>query len=253
MSTINLKKIIICKKQFLSIPKEERLFFILMSNFLNELHVLAKMQLFSTAETTDDIERKGRNYQSFQFAYLTAGKLLEGWNLICKVYNGKQLSRKYNNQLSAVAKKSYKELKKYFSKDNVIKTLRNSYVFHYPTGKEDLDILDRIITETPDEQEELELYTGKFVSNNLYYFPFVTTIFHSLRGMQAVDINDAINKVLKEITLTNRLFYDFLGEIMGIFFKEHSDKFDTKDVSISGVENANDVVLPYFTSDDGIF
>src|SRR5205809_1084209 len=113
-------------------PEEERTLFLLLGHFSNQVSLLGKWTAWCKAdEAVSDIERKGQVAQAMMVLSLLAAKLNEGWELLQKQYFGSQISRHYARLIDAEGLDALKQLGRYFSADNAIRTCRHEYAFHY--------------------------------------------------------------------------------------------------------------------------
>jgi hypothetical protein len=121
------------KAQLDSLPKEDRIIFVQLTHFLDELAILQKCLIFSaqTMASAIGVQRTAQRAQSLFFMQMLAGKLNEGWEMLQKSYFSTRLSQQYYSLLPDEARMAIDELGKYFGRENLIRRLRNEYAFHY--------------------------------------------------------------------------------------------------------------------------
>lgn len=115
------------------LPENERTFLLLAGHMQNEFVTLNKIFAWciSPAKSAMSIEAVVNGSQGFIISKILAGKLHEGWQLMNKAYFGSKLSLALAPLLHESARLSLDGLNSYFSKPNLIYTVRNSFSFHY--------------------------------------------------------------------------------------------------------------------------
>jgi len=155
----------ISQQQLHSIPSDERLFFIQIGHLANELSTLNRLLLFVSDTTgTTEVEKRARNSQALLLVRLCLEKLFEGWQMLQRDYFGSKVSKEYGGLLDESGKNSLNEIKRYFSKNNLIKDIRDNFAFHY--SSEDLQNQLQRTTDTG----TLYIYLGYAHGNSFYSF-----------------------------------------------------------------------------------
>jgi hypothetical protein len=178
-----------------------------MGNLLNDLNILQKLIFISGKHTEDKLERRGRNLQALLLVRIHAGKLWEAWKLLKRDFFGAKLSQQYESRLDPLAKNGLSELKKYFSRKNLIFTVRNDFAFHYSSA----DSIEKQVDATRKE-ETFELLLAEEHGNCLYSMSDVVLNFSLLNAVDPSDPQRAIEKILDEVCTITKHFLDFLGE-----------------------------------------
>jgi len=160
---ILIKKIILSKLELDSIPENERVLLIQVGHFFNEVSIFHKLLIFAHKESTSGVERAVYTSQAMVIARCYVGKLLEGWKMLQKCFFGSKLSKEYENLLHSQGKDALANLKKYFSKQNIIQKIRNNYSFHYPLDDEVIKQYNTYADET-----KFMLFVSEHISNNHY-------------------------------------------------------------------------------------
>lgn len=233
---MKLFKVAIPKSKLSLMPENERIFFILFGALLNDLSMFQKFMIFSTnSRTTNRVVRAAQNMQALSLARFQIGILSEGWQLLQKNYFGTQLSKEYEPLLSEPARKSRKNLKRYFStNENWMSSVRTGFCFHYPLSEE----IAKLIDEAPDS-EFFEIFMSEFFGNCLFSMSNTMVNFGILKCTGGMD------KLLRDVVKVSRWFGDFLGECLLVIAKKHLGLKSTE-VEIPKPPNIKDVTLPYF-------
>ncbi len=162
---MKLKHLTLTVEQLRSIPDAERALFVLLAHALNEVNSLNKLLLLSIrTDGLPTVQKHGQVTQATMLARLLHGKLYEVWILITDGYFANKLGREYTSQLNAEGAKALGDLKKYFGPDNLVRTVRNQFAFHYMLAQAETTIPD----DTP--PEELAIYLHQTNGGSLYYF-----------------------------------------------------------------------------------
>ncbi len=236
---MKLFKFRIPKERLDSIPENERIFFVQMGIFLNELSTLQKFAYYSSKDVANETVRKAQNSQALFIFRMLAGTALEAWNLIHKKFYGTGLSKEYDGSLTDVGKASLRKLKDYFSKDNLIHTIRNNFAFHYSS-----DDVKKLIEETP-KSEVFELYFSESHGNCFYHMSHVLVNSAMLKKTGSSDLQQAIDTLLSDINKTTDWLLDFFGECMDVIAKKYLG-LDYEEETIPDPPKIDDVISPYF-------
>src|SRR3989304_1499185 len=79
---MKIHRVTISKEKLMSVPENERAFFVLSSNALNDINFLHKQVLYAKKIIDNEILQKAQNSFSFFNLKILAGKLLETWNMV---------------------------------------------------------------------------------------------------------------------------------------------------------------------------
>lgn len=237
-----LHKVLIGLKKLKSIPESERIFFVQLGIFLNELLVLHKLLHFSNNYNIDDkVVKRAQDAQSLFIARMLAEKLFEGWRLLQKNFFEGKISKKYEGLLNSQGKGCLKKLKLYFSRSNPIEKVRNSLTTHYFTSSE--AIRDQI-AKIP-EQETFELYIGREEGNCLYHLSHVLITLAILDAVDKPDMKDAMMTFFKDLFQTAEWFIDFSQEFIIQFAMQYLEG-NYEEVEVPDPPNPKDIKLPFF-------
>jgi hypothetical protein len=239
----------ISRQQLDSIPADERLFFIQIGHLANELSTLNRLLLFASKTTgTTELERWARNSQALLLVRLCSGKLFEGWQMLQRDYFGSKLSKEYDRLLDESGKNSLTEIKRYFSKNNLIKDIRDNFAFHYPS-----DDLQNQLQRTKNTGT-LYIYLGYAHGNSFYSFADVLVGSAMLSKVQGVDPQQAMDALFTEPINATNWFLDFIGSCMIILVEKYLgatlDALGANTVEVSNTKKWEDVQVPFFLADE---
>jgi len=239
---MELLKLEISKSKLLSVPKNERVFFVQAGNLLNDLSMLQKLALFTTnTKTTNKTVRTAQNLQALYLIRIQAGKLDEGWELLHKNYFGAGLSKNYDRMLSQSEEQCLDNIKKYFNSNRNLISLVRDYTFHYFTSSE--QILQLIDDAPP--SEIFEVFMSDYYGNCVFSMSNVLITFAILKSTGITHTEKAMRKLLRDVNEVTKWFGHFLGGCLLIFVKEHLGLKSTK-VDIPEPSDINEVALPFF-------
>jgi hypothetical protein len=244
---MELVKIGIPKSELLLIPENERIFFVQLTNLLNDLIILRKLIYFSSStEESNDTIRKALNSQALFLLRLQAGKLSEGWQLLQNYFFKSQLSQDYENRLSPEGKNDLAGIKKYFNNRNIVSLIRNEFAFHY--SPESAVKIKELINNAPDS-EVFELFLAEHFGNCFCFMPYVLVTFAILQSTGSPNYWEAMDKLLSEVNQVTLWFSNFLGECIHIILKKYNNLNMTKDnIEIPDPPKLGSIILPYFTT-----
>jgi hypothetical protein len=237
-----LTKVQITSAQLIAMPKNDRVFFIQIGNLLNDLNILQKLIFVSAKYTEDTLERRGRNLQALLLVRIHAGKLWEAWELLKRDFFGAKLSHQYEPELDGDAKHSLGELKKYFSRKNIIYKIRNEFAFHYSSAND----IENQINSVPNS-ETFDLLLAKEHGNCLYCMSDVILNYSLLNAVDPSDPQRAIETILDEICAITKHFLDFLGGCLVLIWDKYIGG-DNEQIEIGTPPSLEDLILPYFIS-----
>ncbi len=252
---MKLTRISISPKELSSMPNEEKYFIVCAGHILNELICLKKIAKASIdshdPHDDSDIEGFAQLTQAFCIINILAGKLFEANELIVKKYYGTMLSKNYNKYLSVEEISALRNIKVYFGKKNIIKSIRDNYSNHYASG-ETYNCIIKYINSVHNEYNEI------FISNNFdnCYYLMSHMIFMPSSGIMMGDqkniskdnIDDIFNNmvmIIKDVSKIISYFFTFFNGIIGIAFHKNG-KPERKRISLRNSSIYKDVFVPYF-------
>ena len=239
---MKLSKINIPKSKLDTLSEIEKVFFVQLMQFLNELNILQKCTIVSNNELASltTIEKRSQISQAQFFIRTLAGKLYEGWKMIGKNFLKTQLSSEYENLLSQKGKESLSELIVYFKdKHNLVCFIRNKFAFHYDKEK-----IKEEIDKIPQE-ELLEVYISEHRANCLYSLSDTIINWAILNSIDSSNPQRAMDRLIGEIALkVSRWFLEFCGDCVCIIAKKL--ELNSTEVEIPEPPSIYDAKLPYF-------
>lgn len=239
---MKLSKINIPKSKLDTIPEKEKVFFIQLMHFLNELNILQKCAIVSSNKLASltTIEKRSQISQAHFFIRTLAGKLNEGWKMISKNFVETQLSREYENLLSQKGKEGLSELIGYFNdENNKVRLIRNKFAFHYDKEK-----IKEEIDKIPQE-ELLEMYISEHRVNCLYSISDTVVNWSILDSIDSSNSQRAMEILIGDIAIkVSGWFREFCGDCVCIIVKKL--ELNSTEVEIPEPPSIDDVKLPYF-------
>jgi len=224
--------------------KEEKVFFVQLTHFLQEIMILQKCVVYAGCEIAakTGIEQTAQRVQSLFFIRELAGKLLGGWRMLNISYFGQKLSQRYDSLLSRDGRKKLGNLKKYFNGDNLVYTIRNKYTFHYEREKIEKQI------ETFSQDEVLCLILAEHYANNLYVFSDDIVNSSILDEINSENHQDATDTLIKEIVLNVcNEFQSFGYDLIRLIIEKLGlNSEEGEQIEIAEVPSLDNTKLPYF-------
>ncbi|MGD0624985.1 MAG: hypothetical protein ABSB32_09735 [Thermodesulfobacteriota bacterium] len=233
------------RERIAQMPEKERTLFFLLGHAINEINVLNKLFYLSNQyEASDNWRRHAHLTQGLVLARTLTGKLWEAWKLLTKAYFDTKLSKDYHAKLNEEAKNSLKSLRKYFNRDNLIKTVRNSFSFHY-----DINEISKLVPEefNPDE---LISYMSETNGNTLFYLSEYAVNVALLDSISPGDPAGAMEALIKESSEVVRWFNETAQGIMVAaaeeYLREDDGSVPLEAIDIGPVPVAEEIRLPFF-------
>lgn len=244
LPTISIHQITISKSQLDQAPEEERLTYLMAGNLANDLLILQKLLIMSshTAATMGVPHSTPVNGSTLLLLKLLAGRLYEGWNWLRGV-STKNVRIHFSKNKEGDAFTCYRQITDYFTRDNIIDTLRQKVGFH-----SDVDAMRagylllarEDVTEYISEQRGNSFYGSADIA-------LIGTICH-LTGTD--DVSAGLGRVADELAHVADLFGDLAVQVAMYFCIDLLDinaKGQLENVIEMEVPLLEDLRLPYFT------
>lgn len=260
---MKLYKFDIPKSKLCSIPKKERVFFVQLMNFANDISALQKMMHFSAETHTDnDIVQSAQTAQALLLIKTLAVKLWEAWKLLREecLDEDDNLPPDFQHgcgELTVAGLESFRlglesfnKLAEYFKpKDNIIRLIRNRFGAHY--SKESSKKIGQLI-EDSSKSEIYPVFFAEAHGNCFYQMSHGLSnksMLELIRESQSLDAGDKPMRILLgDVVRVTRWFLDFIGSyIMVVVTKRFG--FEYAEVEIPEPPDLNEVTLPYFVKD----
>jgi hypothetical protein len=217
------------------IPDKERAFYIHIGHLRHELMVLKKLLERSAKNPQDSPVLRDVNLsQSFIIARLLAGKVWEGWKMTRKAYFPPGIE----SSLPDDTKEALGNLKKYFSKGNIIVSVRNKFAFHYDA--------QRVLTQLSlvEETDDLKIYVAETED---VFFQLSEIIVGSamLEDVKPGDFVAAAEKFFEEIMIMSGQLVDFCDGCLHLMIETYIG-YQSEETEILDPPDCNDLSLPFF-------
>ena len=240
---MRLTRVEISKDRLLAIPEAERTFFLALAHLFNEINALTKMLYWAaSAPDTTEAEDHGRLATMLLLTQLVAGKLSEAWELFTKSFFGASLSKQYEPKLSGEPAEALKRLKKYFGSRNALKTIRNTFAFHY--SPKDVDSV------LPDTDSPLYLYMDRTSTpNNLFYFAEILMVEALLAILSGHGIKN-LEGLVDEIFSVSVWFSQASDGLMDQFLESQPDGSlgaELEEVRLDNLPKLREIYIPWFS------
>ncbi|MDO9527865.1 MAG: hypothetical protein Q7J27_01765 [Syntrophales bacterium] len=228
------------KAQLDRLPKKDQVFFFQLTHLLDELMILQKCLIYAgnTIASKEGVAKTAQRTQALFFIRTLAGKINEGWQILRASYFAKKLSQRYDNLISASARQSLEEIKRYFREDNLINELRNKYAFHYDRQKVK-DQIDRITRD-----EVLSMFISEHQGNNLFAFSDTMVNWSILNLINPNDPQKAMDTLVDEIIQMCARFQNFGHGFIELIIRKLG--FNCVELEIANVPLVEYIELPYF-------
>jgi len=241
---MNIQKIPISKEKLEAIPEAERVFFVLLGHFLNEISILNKLLLFANVRRGSDVEHKAHSAQALFIARLFIGKVIEGWKMLTRDFFGSILSKQYEPKLQPPGDVALTNLKRYFAKRNLLQDIRNNFSFHYSSDrvKEQWRLLNPSFSS--------ELYLADDYANSLNWACEEIVSYAMLGVAEAKDPQEALETIIGDLTKVSGWFFDFCGSCMAVTVELHLGanlrELNAEQIDVGEPIPYETVTLPYF-------
>jgi hypothetical protein len=125
------------------VPEDERTFHLMAGQLANDLNILSKLIIMLLNHASEqELLRRANTTSAILLIKLLAGRLNEGWELMCRQFfpskqsDGKRQSDhvsiydRYVVDFDDYAKAQLDNIQRYFGKKNIVRTIRNRASFH---------------------------------------------------------------------------------------------------------------------------
>lgn len=243
MQNVEIFKFELSPELFEKIPLNERAFFIALGHISNELNILSKLTLINTkTKPQGEITESAFATQWIFFIKLSALKIYEGYKLL-KNKRVQSILRKYSDDPAFNFLDFQKELDAYFSKDSLIKFVRNKLVGHYD-GREIAKASKRKLN------TKHCFYIEKTRANSLY-FASEEVMFSRImsKAKEGEDYQELMDRLFDETVKMSGLLMGCTQSIMIQIAKRYAKtEWNIADLESEQipVSNLNDLSLPFF-------
>jgi hypothetical protein len=242
-------RIPVSKAQLRAIPTDERNLLLLSSHAVNQLSVMRRLLIFSlNYESANAIENTLSAAQSQTILRFLFGALAEAWEMTKRPINQKLIGTDYINVIEKPGVEVYEALKKHFGTSNILHTIRNEIVFHYPKSPD----LDAAFNEVP-EDEDWAWYASTEISNSFYLASDYVISAGILRATGETDTETAFKKIMGIVIPVSNDMTDFFLYLMRAIVSRHLGAAMLSPTEGTKIENAPGLYsfsIPFFTTDD---
>ncbi|MCI0557461.1 MAG: hypothetical protein MN733_03120, partial [Nitrososphaera sp.] len=239
-----IHKIPVVKAKLDVIPKRERVLFVLLGHFLDEISILNKLLLIANVQPEADLMRKAHTTQSLLIARMFIGKLLEGWQMLQRDFFSTVLSKHYEPKLQAPGDAALANLKRYFGKANLLQDIRNNFAFHYSSDQVKQQLA------TLEASYKSEIYLASDYANSLNWACGEIVSYAMLNTVGAVDPQQALNRIVDDLTKVGDWFFDFCGSCISIIIEQYFGtdlrELNAEEIDIGEPVSLEAITLPYF-------
>lgn len=230
---ITVYRVPISKKQFQSIPSDERALLFVAGHVLNQVSVFIKLVRFSTnSDPTNPIEERVSAAQSQLILRCLIGVLVEAWEFIRRPINQKIIGN-YLKDIDDDGRTSYDKLKKQFGKSGLLYDLRNGFLYHYPKAA----ALDKAFDSIPDD-EDWEWYLSE-ANTNSFYFSCELAIGYGIMSATGEPLHiGAFGTVMQQVMQAANTLPYFLMPLMKAILTKHLGEAILRPQPGTVIENA---------------
>ncbi|MDQ8699247.1 hypothetical protein [Hyphomicrobium sp. LHD-15] len=209
------------KAQLAAMPDRERTLLILVAHASNEINVLEKLILMTSAGTppekfVDHVEAA----QTLIVLRLLIGKLNETWRLFSTRFQSVAgLPQTYLPRLTSKAQDDLAWLRRYFGRENRISGIRNQFAFHTP----DDDVIEAAFQDLG-ETEPWTFYLSDLSGNTFYYAAemVITRAIAQSAGPASDDIlASELAAVFDDTIAVSRKIKDLFSELIALICEQH--------------------------------
>ena len=257
-------------------PQQETAFFLRAMSILNDISVLQKAILHSTAamplNNPNSPETSAQVAQSFCFIRMLAGMCCETFDFIqlgfyanpgtplkCRAFKTKQkkitklklrpLADTFMPAMSGEAKKANEKIQDYFLKNNLLKRLRNKFGFHYDLEQAFHQRKKFNVIKDP------HIFLGETDGNCCYVLSHQLMILQALgiQGNDPDELKGKFEKMIDEVTSIAHAFSIFLNSYVLVFSQKYLDidTINPPEVKLEDVPFLDEIRTPFFLNKKG--
>jgi len=246
MKVINIQ---LQRDKLLSIPQDERRFFVSIGHSANEINAITKLMYWaSITSINSQAEDHGRFTILLLLIRLLAGKLWESWVLYKSKFFGTAISRYYEPMLEGEPANALNSLKRYFGSRNAANLIRNHFGFHYSP-----DDVDRVL---PEVDELLDLYLEREAApNNLFFFSEALVGKALLVMLEEEGKQTSMEDLVDELFEVSAWFALASDGLMVAIIDRHGEELrarDPEEVQFDDLLDFRSIQLPWFTETAGV-
>jgi hypothetical protein len=200
---MELTRLVLTAAGVAKLTAEERTFLALAGQFSNDLTILHKLMTASFREPPAEIEHKANAVLVGVLLKTVASKLLQGWELVAKAFDGAQVGRAPWLRSNVALQEALGRVRAYFARPNPIAEIRNQFGSHYDTAPM-ASQLDAVLAENG-----FEMLCGDKVVNCFYMSSEVATWSAVLKTVDDAQFEVQMKALVLEVA-------DISGEFLGL-------------------------------------
>jgi hypothetical protein len=251
---IEVLKIPVPKDRLKAMPKEERVFLLLLGYGSNQISMLQKLLMFScNLQCPDEVELTLSASQTQMLLRLTIGALHETWLLIERHFIKSVMAKDYETLIDAGGRKALADLKRRLGGSNVLSSIRNDFAFHYPK----IDDVDAAFASACNDKGLDDLWNFYFSKYgfNSFFLPSELTIIHGVsRRLGASELHVAQAQIMPEVHAAVVGIFEFTKAFVAAVWLRHfaSEMQSEAVIRIEGAKQQGSVWIPFFIELDGV-
>jgi hypothetical protein len=224
---IKVTRLSFTAKEFNTLPRQERLFFVRLAHAYNDLRHIQQLVVRAIGSTKryKGIEQEIASHQMLYGLRQWYAALNEGWKILRSSWGKDGLGKKFYPKLT-IGKEAYDFLNRYFSHSNLIRKVRDRFAYHYES-----DHLIRLLGELTPESE-LHFITTQYGGNifynaaeNIQNFALIAAAGEELGLTESTSWTEdvarqAIRKLYDEVCRISEKFNDLCNDILPLILKQ---------------------------------
>ena len=247
---LRIRRFHLSRKLLEELSDADRELFFLAGHVLNELNSLNNIVawcLRSGSMADAGVCGMARGAQAMIYARLLAGKVLEAWEVLRTTWFARKPSQAFDMWLHPESAAALAEIKGYFSRTNLLYTIRNSFAFHYSPGEIPKHWTDFV------DGDHMQLILGGAISNNMNLAAESLVNASVLRAAHPTDLEAGMERFVDEVhTMASHFNTFFEGVTLVLLRQMIGENFIEQgaEETISVESMYKDVRIPYFCALD---
>lgn len=242
--SLKVTRLRIDKAALLQVDLPERTFFLGAAHLVNELNALHRLLIWSANGLSgSEPQHKAQLALSMRLLRILGATLWEGWQMLEKTFFKSKVSAGYEPELVEASRIDLQELKRYFGRRSLLRTVRNEFGFHYAP-----ELLEEALNKLG-TGETLDLYLAD--ANNLYFFAEMLANMAMTDAVNEDDLEKGFERIMKEIVEVSGWLLGFLDGALAVFLGRHSraviDVKGRQDFELQELPDFDQVTIPWYS------
>jgi len=242
--TLTLHKFTISGEQLASISTDKQVLLVQLFHIYNAIQVLLLYLVFTGKLAREDARLKASVTQNTLMAKFLVSVHCEAWGVLEKSFFATKLSKEYEAQLSPDGSARLDEIKRYFSKKNIVTEIRNRFGFHFDRN----DIVSELQQVKP--AETFDIFLSETRGNSLFYLSEEVAGMALLSAIgdltKAATALDAQNALFRDLIDLSKSFQYFIEELTSLIVLEIKPLPTPDSFEMGNVPELEDVSIPFF-------